>query len=76
VGFRFCIVGLDPAYRYAVAGNPGGQFLWLMSRSASAPAEVFRKLIAIAAANGFDVSPCLLSLEALPAAQPVYGDRI
>lgn len=52
----YWVIGLDPAYRWAVVGAPGRDYLWILSRSAVLPAGDYAQARAIAAAEGFDLS--------------------
>ena len=52
----YWVIGLDPAYRWAVVGAPGRNYLWVLSRTPSmAPAD-YAEAVGIAAAQGFTVS--------------------
>jgi apolipoprotein D and lipocalin family protein len=46
------IIGLDHAYRWAVVGEPKREHLWILERAA----EAYNRALAVAKANGFDVS--------------------
>lgn len=50
----YWIIGLDPAYRWAVVGHPSRRFLWILSRTTSMDEATFRKAVALAKAQGFD----------------------
>lgn len=53
------IIGLDAEYRWAVVGEPEREYLWILSRTpAMAPGD-YDRAVAIAQANGFDVTKLL-----------------
>lgn len=50
----YWVIGLDPAYRWAVVGAPDRDYLWILSRDAQmAPAD-YAAAVAIAQREGFD----------------------
>lgn len=53
------IIALGPAYEYAVVGTEDRKYLWILSREKIMPEELYRKLLAEAAAQGFDTGPVL-----------------
>ncbi len=52
----YWVLGLAPDYSWAVVGDPGRDYLWVLSRSAVLPAEAFEAALASARAQGFDVA--------------------
>ena len=52
----YWVIGLDPEYRWALVGAPGRNFLWLLSRTPTISAADEATALAIARAQGFDVS--------------------
>jgi apolipoprotein D and lipocalin family protein len=36
---KYWIIGLDPEYRWAVVGEPGRKYLWVLSRTAVLPQD-------------------------------------
>jgi apolipoprotein D and lipocalin family protein len=50
------IIELDGEYRYAVVGSKDRKYLWVLSRSKTLSEDVYRKLLASAAAQGFNTS--------------------
>jgi apolipoprotein D and lipocalin family protein len=52
----YWVIGLDPAYRWAVVGSPDRQFLWILSREPAMAAGDYAQAVGIAAAQGFDVA--------------------
>lgn len=49
------IVYLDPEYRQTVVGREKRDYLWIMARTPSIPEADYQRLVAIAAAQGYDV---------------------
>lgn len=52
----YWIVGLDPAYRWAVVGNPSRKNLWILSRTKVLAPELLKEAKEAAEAQGFDLS--------------------
>lgn len=50
------IIELAPDYSYALVGEPGRKYLWILSRTPQLDDGTYRKLTAAAASQGFDVS--------------------
>jgi len=50
------IMELAPDYSHALVGEPGREYLWILSRTPRMDEETYRKLTEAAAAEGFDVS--------------------
>jgi apolipoprotein D and lipocalin family protein len=50
----YWVIGLDPGYRWAVVGEPGRDFLWVLSRSPTMTASDWEAAQAAARAQGFD----------------------
>ena len=53
---NYQIIELSPDYDYAVIGEPGRKYLWVLSRTPKLDEGVYRSLLAKAAAQGFEVS--------------------
>ena len=52
----YYIIDLAPDYSYALIGEPGRKYLWVLSRTPRIDEATYRKLTEEAAAQGFDVS--------------------
>jgi apolipoprotein D and lipocalin family protein len=52
----YWVIGLDPAYRWAVVGAPDRDYLWILSREPEMSAGDYARAAGIAAAQGFDVA--------------------
>ena len=50
------IMELAPDYSYALVGEPGRKYLWILSRTPQMDEGTYRKLTEAAASQGFDVS--------------------
>lgn len=52
----YWVLALAPDYRYAVVGDPGRNYLWILSRTAQMSAADYRAAVDAAAAQGFDTT--------------------
>ncbi|NKC33337.1 lipocalin family protein [Falsiroseomonas selenitidurans] len=52
----YWVVGLDPAYRWAVVGAPGRDYLWVLSRTPSLAPGDYAEAVITAAQQGFEVT--------------------
>ena len=50
------MLGLEPQYHWAVVGNPNREYLWLLSRTPQLDKAMLEEALAIARAQGFDLS--------------------
>ena len=50
------VIDLAPDYSYALVGEPGREYLWVLSRTPRMDEETYGRAVARAAAEGFDVS--------------------
>jgi apolipoprotein D and lipocalin family protein len=50
------IMELAPDYSYALVGEPGRKYLWILSRTPQIDEATYRRLTEEAAAQGFDIS--------------------
>ena len=62
----YWIIGLDPAYRWAVVGNPNRKYLWVLSRSAQLPPALLEAALASASQQGFDLNQLRYTAQAVP----------
>jgi apolipoprotein D and lipocalin family protein len=51
----YWIIGLAPDYSWAVVGDPGREYLWILARTPRLDAESMAAARAAAQDNGFDV---------------------
>lgn len=52
----YWVMGLDPAYRWAVVGNPNRKYLWILSRTPQLAPDLLAAALASATAQGFDLA--------------------
>ncbi|AKC87669.1 lipocalin family protein [Pseudoxanthomonas suwonensis] len=55
------VIVLDPEYQWAVVGDPGRKYLWILAREPTMEAGLFEQLKAQAEAMGYDLSPLVLA---------------
>jgi lipocalin len=53
---RYWVIALDPNYHWAVVGEPGRRYLWILSRSKTMPEETYQALVARIHELGYDTS--------------------
>ena len=53
---NYQIIELAPDYSYALVGEPGRKYLWVLSRTPQMEEGTYQKLTETAASQGFDVS--------------------
>ena len=52
----YWVIGLDPDYRWALVATPNRKYLWLLSRTPQLPQPEVQAALAIATAQGYDLS--------------------
>lgn len=50
------VLALAPDYSYALVGEPGRKYLWVLSRRSQMDEAIYRKLAELAGSQGFEVS--------------------
>lgn len=50
------VLALDDAYTYSLVGTPDRKYLWVLSRTPSLDEGTYKKLIEVAAGQGFDTN--------------------
>jgi uncharacterized protein YbjT (DUF2867 family)/lipocalin len=55
----YWIIGLSNEYSWATVGSPDRKYLWILSRAPALGPEDFKKAVAAASKNGFEVSRLL-----------------
>ncbi|HSD47272.1 MAG TPA: lipocalin family protein [Pyrinomonadaceae bacterium] len=53
---KYWILDLDPNYQYAVVGEPGRDYLWILSRTPQIDETLYQQLLAKMQARGFDTT--------------------
>ena len=69
----YWIVGLAPDYSWAVVGDPGRDYLWILARSPRPDDESVAAARAVARASGYDVERLVPTSHQLPADQDAAG---
>ncbi len=57
----YWVIDLDPGYTWAVVGEPGRDYLWVLSREPSMDRRRLEQIKARAAAMGYDLEPLVIS---------------
>ena len=53
----YWVIALDPDYRWAIVGEPGRRYLWILSRTPALPDATIADLLARIRAHGYDPTP-------------------
>jgi len=56
----YYIISLDADYRYALVGDPGRKYLWILSRTKKLDDSLYSSLIETARSKGFDTDQMVL----------------
>jgi len=67
----YWIIDLDSRYRYAVVGEPGRKYLWILSRSKELDQESYQHILQRVAENGYDASKLVKTKQSLATAELV-----
>ena len=51
----YWVIAVDTDYRWAIVGEPGREYLWILSRTPTVDARAYSELLERLAARGFDV---------------------
>jgi apolipoprotein D and lipocalin family protein len=57
----YWVIDLDPGYTWAVVGEPGREYLWILSREPGMDRELFDRIKARAQGMGYDLGPLIVS---------------
>ena len=60
---KYWIIELGNDYEYVVVGHPNREYLWILGRKPVMEPKVYEELVAKAAAQGFDVSKLVRTLQ-------------
>jgi apolipoprotein D and lipocalin family protein len=63
----YWIMDLAPDYSYALVGEPSHTYLWVLARAPKLDSPVYERLLAKAAAQGYDTSKVQRTQQTLPA---------
>ena len=61
---NYWIIDLDPAYRWAVVGEPGRDYLWILAREPQLDTELYQQIVERAKQRGFDTGKLLKTRQA------------
>lgn len=64
---KYWILDLGPNYEYAVVGEPGRDYLWILSRAPHMDEELYQQLLAKMQARGFDTTRMIRTGHPAPA---------
>ena len=56
---NYWIIDLDPEYRWAVVGEPGRDYLWVLSREPQLDAALYQQIVERVKQQGFDTGKLL-----------------
>ena len=62
---KYWIIDLDPKYRWAVVGEPGRAYLWILSREPQLETALYQQIVERAKQRGFDTEKLLRTHQGL-----------
>lgn len=72
---NYWIIALDKDYRTVMIGEPGREYLWILSRSPTLPDDQYRVLVEQARDEGFPVDQLTRNRDLIPAGTAEHGSR-
>ena len=57
----YWVIDLDPGYTWAVIGEPGRDYFWVLSREPAMDGKLFEQIKARATAMGYDLGPLIMA---------------
>lgn len=57
----YWVIQLDPAYQWAVVGEPGRKYLWILCRTPKMEPQLYKEIVEKAAAQGYDTSRLIIT---------------
>ncbi len=54
IGGDYWVIGLDPAYQWALVGHPSRRYLWILARSPGMREELYAQIVQSAVEQGYD----------------------
>lgn len=63
----YWIIDLAPDYSHAVVGHPSRDYLWILSRTPTLPADTYEGILSRLQAQGYETSRLVSTLQAAPA---------
>lgn len=58
---NYWIIDIDPEYRWAVVGEPGREYLWILSRESHLSQTVYAQIIDRVKRQGYDLTPLIVT---------------
>lgn len=62
----YWVIQLDPEYRYAVVGQPGRDYLWILSRTPEMSTETYTEILAKLREQSYPIEPLTRTLQVDP----------
>jgi apolipoprotein D and lipocalin family protein len=62
---NYWIIGLDPDYRWAVVGEPGRDYLWILSREPRLDEALYNRILGSAKRQGYEVGRVMKTAHSL-----------
>lgn len=59
----YWVIQLDPDYRYAVVGQPDRDYLWILSRTPTMPAEQYTQILSSLSDQSYPIEPLRRTLQ-------------
>src|SRR5688572_33209423 len=66
---KYWILDLGPNYEYAVVGEPGRDYLWILSRNPQIDERLYQQLLAKMQSRGFDTTRMVKTTHPAPSSQ-------
>ncbi|MBU6270620.1 MAG: lipocalin family protein [Betaproteobacteria bacterium] len=66
----YWVIGLDEDYRWAVVGEPGRRYLWVLSRTPELPPAQLERALSAARAQGYRLEPLVYTRQGPGSAPP------
>lgn len=57
----YWVIDLDPGYTWAAVGEPGREYLWILSREPAMDRALFEQIKARATVMGYDLTPLIMT---------------
>jgi apolipoprotein D and lipocalin family protein len=59
----YWVIGLDADYKWAIVGNPGRNYLWILSRTPQMDDALYNELLRLIADKGYDLAKIKKTLQ-------------
>ena len=67
---NYWVLDIDPAYQLVAVGEPSREYLWVLSRTPTVPADQYQALLRRLEAQGFDVRKLEISPQGIQSSPP------